>query len=367
MEKQIKVLIIIVVASVLAAILIPTSIIWLTTGGYGLTEEGQHFKVGTTIPVFHFQGLQSNTQHKFQMWHPTQDYSEDTSEWVYYFTSDSSGSHNWDIDLYLDHDGNYRCDLDWNCGGWCTVFGGGCVYSDGYRADIDITEFTVNPSTVEIGDIVTASWTVKNTGEFNGDFDWALNTPYSCDGYGSCVNSGKNIPLSIGAEMPITITFTVTENMESWQTPGNIFIKTDACFYGNDNQYPPEWYTTWGNNDEDTSCKSISYTTPLEPPEVGITYTMTVLTTPNNCNVNILGIGVISSGDNGMAMFEDVPYGTHDITVSKAGYLSSTKTIFINSDTATSMSLTSQNYLVPMLFLAAIILLGISIYYIRKK
>lgn len=367
MEKQTKILIVIVVVSVLASMLIPAYITWFTIGGYGLEEEGQHFKVGTTIPVFHFQGLQPNTQHRFRMWHPTQDYPEDTSEWVYYFSSDSGGNHNWNENIYLDHDGSYMCDLDWNCGGWCTVFGAGRVYSDGYRADIDITGFTVNPSTVEVGDVVTVSWSVKNNGEFNGDFDWRIGTTWDCDSTRQNLGHAQDIILNIGQTYSNSLIFTVTEDMVFDSHPNEILVILGTNFYGSDTQYPPDWYTVWGNNNEDIDCKSISYTTPLEPPEVDITYTISILTTPNNCNVNILGIGVINSGNDGIAMFEDVPYGTHDIIVSKAGYPSSTKTVFINSDTATSVSLTSQKYLVPMLFLVAIVLLGVTIYYVRKK
>ena len=367
MEKQIKILIIIVSVSVLAAILIPTSITWFMTGGYGLEEEGEHFKVGTTIPVFHFHGLQPHTQHRFRMWHPTQDYPDDTAEWVYYFTSDSIGSHDGDIDLYLDHDGNYRCNLDWNCGGWCTVFGGGCVYSDGYRADIDITDFTVNPSTVKVGDIVSVSWTVKNNGEFNGVFSWSLGTTWDCEFDRNNLGSGSNVPLNIGQTYSNSLIFTVTENMVFDAHPNEILVVLGTNFYGSDTQYSPDWYTVWGNNNEDISCKPITYTPSLEPPEVGIAYTISILTTPNNCDVYIPGIGMENSGDNGIAMFEDVSYGTHNIRVSKAGYPSSTKTVFINSDTATSMSLTSQNYVLPILLLASIIILGTTIYYVRKK
>ena len=367
MEKQAKILIVIVSISVLASVLIPTSMNWFMTGGYGLEEEGGYFKVGTVIPIFHFHGLQPNTQHRFQMWHPTQDYHDDSPDWVYYFSSDSSGNHNWDIDLYLDHDGDYMCNLDWKCSGWCTVFGGGRIHSDGYRADIDITAFTANPSTVEVGDTITVSWTVKNNGEFNGCFNWEMGTTWNCDSARNNLGSGFDIVLNIGQTYSDTLAFTVTEHMVFDAHPNEILVVLGTNFYGSDTQYSPDWYTVWGNNNEDIDCKSIAYTAPLEPPDVDITYTVSILTTPNNCDVYIPGVETENSGNDGIVTFANIPYGTCNIVVSRTGYPSSTKTVFVNSDMATALDLTSQVHVAPILFLISILILCATIYYVKKK
>lgn len=331
-------------------------------------EDGEHYKVGTTIPMFHFRNLGANIDHRFQMWHPTQDYPDDDPEWEYFFYSDSNGNYDWDIYLYLDHDGEYRFNLDWKCGGnWCTRIGGGAIFSDGYRADIDITSFTISPSTVTVGDTVTILWTVKNNGEFNGDYDWSVHNPWECDSLYNPIVESYNIPLNIGNTHSDGVTITITDDMAHPTHPEIILFGLHVSFHGSDTQYPPEWYSVWGNNAGDSRCEGITYIPP--PPDISITYTLTIRTIPNNCDVNLLGVEVINSGDNGIAAFKDVLYGSYTVRVSKTGYSSSTKTMSINSDIVTSMDLTSQKYLIPILLsiTAAIIIAGIVIYYHKKK
>jgi hypothetical protein len=364
-KKQIKIMIVVALVLVLVSVLFLNLFGLFRIGGYGLAEEGQHFKVGTTISVFHFQDLSPNTYHRFRMWHPTQNYPSDTPQWSYLFTSDGSGKRNWNINLYLNRYGEYYCNLDWKCDGdWCTVFGGGAIYSDAYQADIDITGFTINPSTVTVGDEVTVSWTVKNNGDFNGDFDWYMGNPWKCEYSRSDLGTGTDITLNMGGTYSDYLTFIVTDDMAHSTHPTEILIGFEVNFYGSNTQYPPDWGDTYN---DDSRCEGITYIPPQIPPDLDITYTLTILTSPNNCDVNILGIEVINSGDNGIAMFEDVPYGPYTVMVSKAGYPSSTKTVFIDSDAVMSMDITSQKYLMPILFLASIIIFGVFVYYYRKK
>lgn len=104
-----------------------------------------------------------------------------------------------------------------------------------------------------------------------------------------------------------------------------------------------------------------------EPPDINITYTMTVLTFPNNCEVFVSGIGTLNSGDVGVAVFEDVAYGSYDIIVSKSGYPSVTKTVFIDSDAVINIDITQTLLLVWfLLILIIVVAVGVIIYCIKK-
>lgn len=106
--------------------------------------------------------------------------------------------------------------------------------------------------------------------------------------------------------------------------------------------------------------------TPPPLPDVGITFTMTVITNPSNCEVFVAGVETLNSDEFGIAVFEDVPYGSHDIFVSKSGYPTATKTVFVDSDAVINIDL-SQNFLLFLLILILILVAVVAIIYCYKK
>lgn len=219
-----------------------------------------------------------------------------------------------------------------------------------------------------VGENVTGSIVFDQSTFYEGPFDQG--TPYQLIAIVWCENTGTEVGTIYvkkfidGAE----VEFTWHENVQPgvpynccnfyWTIPDNAF--TAGIKVWGEGESEPQW------GDSNTHQWNVQVSPPL--PDISITYTMTVLTFPSNCDVNLLGVGSMNSGDDGVALFEDVPYGSYDVTVSKTGYPTFTETVFMNDDIVISMDLNSQRYLIPVLFLLIVgIVIGLVVYYYKKK
>jgi hypothetical protein len=88
-----------------------------------------------------------------------------------------------------------------------------------------------------------------------------------------------------------------------------------------------------------STTKAITVSGALPPGE----HTLTVNTQPTNCDVTIPGVGSKNSGSTGVATFPGLSDGSYQITVSKTGYIPSTKTIgILGADRTISFILESE-------------------------
>ena len=111
---------------------------------------------------------------------------------------------------------------------------------------------------------------------------------------------------------------------------------------------------------------------PPAPPDIAITYNMNILTIPSSCKVAIDGVGIKTSDVSGVAVFDDVPSGTYQVTISKIGYPMQIKTINVNQDGGGLVDLTdaplpTETIVIALLLVAVVANLVVLIYLKRKK
>lgn len=104
---------------------------------------------------------------------------------------------------------------------------------------------------------------------------------------------------------------------------------------------------------------------PPEEPDVGITYTYTIVTTPGMCNIYIDEVYVGQTDATGILVLDNVLSGSHVLKISKDGYFPSEKNIYVNDDAVISISLTVSYIIIYLLIL--ILIISLVVIYILTK